>query len=60
MDVAINMYKKARMYDQMIRLVSQYRKDNLVQVGARFCSHAGHTWLAPLFTLTFPGLPFIT
>jgi hypothetical protein len=31
-DVAINMYKKARMYDQMIRLVSQFRKDNLAQV----------------------------
>jgi hypothetical protein len=33
--VAINMYKKARMYDQMIRLVSQYRKDNLAQVGGQ-------------------------
>ncbi|KAJ9515621.1 hypothetical protein QJQ45_021684, partial [Haematococcus lacustris] len=30
-DVAINMYKKARMYEQMIRLVAQYRKDNLAQ-----------------------------
>ncbi len=31
-DMAITMYKKARNYDQMIRLVSQHRKDNLVQV----------------------------
>lgn len=31
--MAINMYKKARMYDHMIRLVAQHRKDNLVQVG---------------------------
>lgn len=30
--MAITMYKKARMYDQMIRLVSQHRKDNLPQV----------------------------
>lgn len=30
-DSAINMYKKARLYDQMIRLVSQHRKDNLTQ-----------------------------
>ena len=28
-DLAINMYKKNRMYDQMIRLVSLYRKDLL-------------------------------
>lgn len=30
-DAAISMYRKAKMYDQMIRLVQQYRKDNLVQ-----------------------------
>ena len=28
-DLAINMYKKNRKYDQMIRLVSSYRKDLL-------------------------------
>lgn len=28
-DLAINMYKKAKMFDQMIRLVSLYRKDLL-------------------------------
>jgi intraflagellar transport protein 172 len=33
-DMAINMYKKAKMYDQMIRLVQQYRKDNLAQVNS--------------------------
>ena len=31
-DMAINMYKKAKMYDQMIRLVQQYRKENVAQV----------------------------
>eukprot|EP00191_Tetraselmis_sp_GSL018_P001208 CAMPEP_0177614748 /NCGR_PEP_ID=MMETSP0419_2-20121207/22933_1 /TAXON_ID=582737 /ORGANISM="Tetraselmis sp., Strain GSL018" /LENGTH=1707 /DNA_ID=CAMNT_0019112051 /DNA_START=174 /DNA_END=5298 /DNA_ORIENTATION=- len=30
-DLAINMYKKNRMYDQMIRLVSLYRKDLLAE-----------------------------
>lgn len=30
-DQAINMYKKARSYDHMMRLVQQYRKENLVQ-----------------------------
>jgi len=30
-DDAINMYKKARMYDDMIRLVSTFRKDLLVE-----------------------------
>ena len=28
-DLAINMYKKARKFDQMLRLVSQYRKELL-------------------------------
>lgn len=31
-DTAIAMYKKARLYEHMIRLVQQYRKDNLAQV----------------------------
>ena len=31
-DLAINMYKKNRHYDQMIRLVAQYRKDLLTEV----------------------------
>mmetsp|Transcript_26109 Transcript_26109/g.57041 ORF Transcript_26109/g.57041 Transcript_26109/m.57041 type:complete len:1764 (+) Transcript_26109:195-5486(+) len=30
-DMAINMYKKNRMYDQMINLVQHYRKDQLAQ-----------------------------
>ena len=34
-DQAINMYKKVKLYDQMIRLVTQYRKENLIQVGCR-------------------------
>ena len=33
MDQAINMYKKVKLYDQMIRMVTQYRKENLIQVG---------------------------
>jgi intraflagellar transport protein 172 len=28
-DLAINMYKKAKMFDQMIRLVMKYRSDLL-------------------------------
>lgn len=31
-DLAINMYKNARQYDPMIRLVAHHRKDNLAQV----------------------------
>ena len=30
-DMAINMYKKAKMYDQMVRLVGTYRKDLLTE-----------------------------
>lgn len=30
-DLAINMWKKARMYDQMVRLVATYRKDLLTE-----------------------------
>jgi intraflagellar transport protein 172 len=30
-DLAINMYKKARMYDRMIALVSKYRKELLAE-----------------------------
>lgn len=33
-DLAINMYKKARQYDQMVRLVSLYRKDLLGETHA--------------------------
>lgn len=36
-DNAINMYKKARQFDQMIRLVAQHRKDNLLQVCVCIC-----------------------
>ena len=31
---AARRYKKAKLYDQMIRLVQQYRKDNLTAVSA--------------------------
>jgi len=31
-DQAINMYKKNKQYDPMIRLVAQHRKENLAQV----------------------------
>ena len=40
-DMAINMYKKAKMYDQMIRLVQQYRKENLAQVCVCVCVFGG-------------------
>eukprot|EP00798_Chlamydomonas_sp_ICE-L_P014195 gene14195-20165_t len=34
--MAINMYKKNRMYDQMIRLVHQHRKDNITAAEKHF------------------------
>ncbi len=34
-DSAINMYKKAKLYDQMIRLVQQYKQDQLQQASLR-------------------------
>lgn len=33
-DKAIAMYKRAKMYDHMIRLVMQYRKEKVPEVGA--------------------------
>lgn len=33
-DKAIAMYKRAKMYDQMIRLVTNYRKEKVAEVGA--------------------------
>ena len=68
-DVAIDMYKKARSYDHVIRLVSQHRRESLAQVWRaspgrlancrlQIASLCTITWENGFSSHTFLGKPF--